>query len=617
MAWKTVRSFADAIRSRWVRAGGAEVDLTPDPGIDLAGYSVMGPMARGHFGRLWAHALAAEDTEGRRYAWVSLDLLGASRFLHERVASHTVAVGVPLERLLLSATHSHSGPGHYFGNSLFDRASAHLFEDVAGFHPHLAAWLATRIASAVEQAVATLQPAVFGFAQTHLWGTTRNAALAAFRENPEHLIWDTLWPDAPPPGLPEANRAVHPRLFALAARTYDGKMIGVQAVFGAHASTLGGQTHRFSPDWPGFARLHLKAAFPEAAVIGFTAGAAGDVTAVPWPPQHGPQVAQAVGISIGRETLSALRQARWVEQPALSWRAVEWHTCEREVHSDPSTRLAEEWSLGVAVLGGASDGATGIPLPMQRISEHFSPEDPRFPRNDLRQVLGLGLLLRRLTPSPRHLLHLVEIDDVALFTFPGEPSATTAVRAELEVRAATGRSLAVALGYANDYLGYFVTPEEYRVQLYEGASALWGRNQAAHHLARLLSHEARIHIPVAEPSWDAPRSPPRPHCGRAYDAVVRRWGDTVQVKWKVPDRIPMRVAEDGALVQLLSQGAPVSWGGLPFDDLHQPIEVAVEERFLGSDLWSARFVLPPALSRTPLELEFRSRSSISGFRISI
>ena len=50
-----------------------------------------------------------------------LDLHSASRYVLERTASFTAGtLGLSVDRLIMAGTHTHTGPGQFYGNSLYD-----------------------------------------------------------------------------------------------------------------------------------------------------------------------------------------------------------------------------------------------------------------------------------------------------------------------------------------------------------------------------------------------------------------------------------------------------------------------------------------------------------------
>src|SRR5262245_47887880 len=99
-----------------LRAGFARVDITPPPGAGLFGYGTGGARSRGHRMRLNARALVLEDPAGERLAFLLADLGAVSALLQRKVADRIQPrTGIGADRLLLSATHTHSAPGHFFG----------------------------------------------------------------------------------------------------------------------------------------------------------------------------------------------------------------------------------------------------------------------------------------------------------------------------------------------------------------------------------------------------------------------------------------------------------------------------------------------------------------------
>lgn len=96
--------------ARW-RAGVAVVDITPRRSIWMAGFAARTRPSQGVALPLHAKALALEDAAGARAVLVSLDLLGVTADTTARVAGRVAArLGLPRERLLLAASHTHCGP---------------------------------------------------------------------------------------------------------------------------------------------------------------------------------------------------------------------------------------------------------------------------------------------------------------------------------------------------------------------------------------------------------------------------------------------------------------------------------------------------------------------------
>ena len=92
-----------------VKAGAAQVDITPPIGTLLAG-NVYPRKSDGVDYPLYSKALVLSDGE-KSAVIVSLDLLAVSRkYIDEACKEIYRKTGIPREYVLISATHTHSGP---------------------------------------------------------------------------------------------------------------------------------------------------------------------------------------------------------------------------------------------------------------------------------------------------------------------------------------------------------------------------------------------------------------------------------------------------------------------------------------------------------------------------
>src|SRR5688572_9379664 len=92
-----------------LRAGAAAVKITPPTGAPLAGY-YYNRAAEGVHDDLYAKALVLEQ-EGTKVAFVVSDLISLSRPIVEQARKLVAeSAGVPGENVMISATHSHTGP---------------------------------------------------------------------------------------------------------------------------------------------------------------------------------------------------------------------------------------------------------------------------------------------------------------------------------------------------------------------------------------------------------------------------------------------------------------------------------------------------------------------------
>ena len=280
--------------------------------------------AAGLHGRLFARALYLEDADGNKAALCYVNLMSASRYVLERAACFTApACGISVERLLLAGTHTHTAPGHFYGNPLFDTFA----QSQSGFDQAWADWVAEQIAATIIQAAEVAVPAQLVVASEELWGITQNRSYGAFVHNFDTpATWNQVgYPGQSAPALPRLRRrAVDPRVTVLVAVTRDGTCLGAFASFACHATCMGNDAALYTPDWPGYAvRQAGRLLADEQPVIAVALSAAGDVNglqqrdkgdpAEPIPEalqQQGAGLAQYVGDQVGNTIAAVVQGAR-------------------------------------------------------------------------------------------------------------------------------------------------------------------------------------------------------------------------------------------------------------------------------------------------------------------
>jgi hypothetical protein len=504
---------------RGARCGAAAVDLQLPLGVHMAGYSLMSKKGRQERWPLVARAMVLEDDAGHVIAFAVIDMMSASRYLHERVAAITRqgSSGLDVHQIVLIGTHTHSAPGGFYGNSLYDTMAQGGFR---GFQPEVANTAAQAIADAIEEAWRTARPARVGVHVERLWGVSRNRSLPPFTKNPVARDWNDN-PERPGHGgqqYSSQQRAIDPRVVVLTAYDEAGARIGLFATFACHNTALGmprrGEVPYYAPDWTGFAASLVEADTTRGAPFALVGlSGAGDVTPLPpspddkaihydGPREQGEALARFVGGRVAEAILRA--SARPPPQAPLSIQSwyEDWVTSPgSEVPGVSGTRIAR-WEFGASTLAGAEDGRSALypGLAWEGMTgNRFPPDHPQHPK---RPALGVfGALLRKLAglnPSPSHALHVVKVGDHAFATVPGEPTVCAAYQIERAVLEATGARSASVIGYAGDFAGYFTTWEEFREQHYEGASTLYG-SESVNHLAARLARLARG-VPFQAPS---------------------------------------------------------------------------------------------------------------------
>jgi neutral ceramidase len=520
-----------------LQAGFARVDITPPTGVGLAGNGPEGNRAKGYRMRLYVRALVLEDRHGERLALVSADLPHVSALLHRRVASRTDTLGLGVDRLLLSATHTHSSVGHFYEASAYNESGA----IVAGFDQEIVDSLSTRIARALELAVGDLDTARAGWGATPVWGQTRIRSLHPMRRNRPPPT-----PIQPPPGrLAEEYTLVDPTLTLLRVDRWDRRArvyrpAGAWSVFAMHGTGNTPNSVLLDPDIHGIVartlERHIDVAlngevagrFAPRAVHVFANGAEGDVSPdwpagsrcdtprllteprpsgpfgrrlwefVP-PPERELDACRAAARDSMRRVGLRVGTAAADLFDALSDSLRDTLTIDRAF---VTLRLAKDAGrlgicpnplAGMSTFGGAPDARTRFfgwhwlglfSSGMEEDSLTPATSPPGKCHGRKRLLLGEGAANRIVGSGlPREAQLLVaRVGSRLLAGVPAEVTTTAARRMRDSMLAASrGDSRvadAVIVSLANGFMQYVATAEEYSAQFYEGGSTIYGPGEA-------------------------------------------------------------------------------------------------------------------------------------------
>jgi hypothetical protein len=150
------------------RAGFAKIRITPPLGVELAGYGVyLERRATEVHDDLFARALALEDDAGERVLLLSLDLVGLSWELSGAISAQAAAAAdLAVEHVLISCTHTHSGPAPL------------TLEGWGQMEPSYVSSIPVQCANAAREAMAALHPVQIGTAQSTVWALGFNRVRA-------------------------------------------------------------------------------------------------------------------------------------------------------------------------------------------------------------------------------------------------------------------------------------------------------------------------------------------------------------------------------------------------------------------------------------------------------
>ncbi|HUG93143.1 MAG TPA: hypothetical protein VML55_20040 [Planctomycetaceae bacterium] len=300
-------SIVPSLKAGELRIGAAAIKITPPAGTPMAGY-YHSRAADGVHDDLFAKALVLE-LGGTKAALVALDLISTTRPIVEearRLVEQTT--GIPGGHVMISATHSHTGP------ILNPRG---LRESVLGGGTDLARRygedLPGRIAEAVRQADAALAPARAAAGRGHEDAIAFNRR---FHMRDGSVGWN---PGVLNPNIVQPAGPIDPDVHVVYFEAADKRPLATYVNHAVHLDMVGGA--EVSADMP-YTVSRLLAGFkgPEMVTL-YTTGCSGDVNHinVQWgQPQKGHVTAARTGTILAAEVLRTWPRLEAVEAGRLS-----------------------------------------------------------------------------------------------------------------------------------------------------------------------------------------------------------------------------------------------------------------------------------------------------------
>ncbi len=465
-----------------LKAGAGRSDLTPPTGFATMGYVRSDAVARGVHTRLLARAIVLERG-ATKLALVTTDLGFTPGGLVADVADRLAERGFSERDLVVSASHTHSGPAG-FANFGADNFVAPTMGTPTDFNvatdAQLYGFLVDRIALAIERADDDRGPARAGWGHARLLGITDNRSIEA------HLADHGL---ALEPGEGDVGQdpkgythTIDPSVDVLRVDRIGRRRaipLGAWMNFADHGTVNPYTFGVYNADHTGPASRRFEQVVRRVGrvprkreVVGAYGNSdAGDLTA--GLRGRGPAFAEAVGFAEADAMLTAWRRAgrRMTARPPLARRWTRTCFCGRSVGG---AEVDDEPVMGLPFLTGSEENRG----PLYDI-DGVSHEGDRLPAGDGPQGVKIQAIRPPVGDFPTAIpLSVLRVGDGAIATVPGEMTAEMGRRTRNAVggalRRAGVRRVALA-GYANEYVHYFTTPEEYDRQHYEGGSTLFGR----------------------------------------------------------------------------------------------------------------------------------------------
>lgn len=570
-----------------LEAGFGKADITAfHAGVGMLGYGRFDQFAEGVAEPLFARAFSIHDpSTGRQVTLVVADLCFVSAAVRlevlARLDRNHADLGIGDADLLLTANHTHSGPGGFTHHLLYN-------VNIPGFVVPVFEDIVAGVTAAVVQAARSREPVRIRLQTGHFdpdEPVAFNRSMAAFLRNPEAAGF----------GPADRARVVDREMVLLRFERPGGFPLALLCWYGVHGTCVRGENRLLHPDSKGLAAVqvedHARTAWGNPAfVAGFAQGPEGDVTPneVADPrlrerdgvADHGLAFARRHGEIQARRALRIFDDA--ARGPDLGTRlgAALRYADQQAQPVDPAfvggrTGLTTiPGTLGILMPTGTDEGPGALypARPLFRalnraeghyrwVKSHFGlnpppADDPRGPRFHFLET-GRGdegrvfELLRAgrpqvpgwVDPSVAYLRAVADrggmrgmpwtptilpaqillLGPLALVSIPTEITTIAARRLAAAVAPAlegvgVGRILVTPL--CNDYAHYVTTPEEYLEQHYEAACTLYGRWT----LPAWQTRFAALAAQVRQQPWDpAAETGPLPLRASPEVLAAQRW----------------------------------------------------------------------------------------------
>ena len=257
--------------------GTSQIDITPEPGIDLSGFAARRQPSTGVLDRLYARALYLSYSE-EKLLWLHCDLIGLEhKFVSAfRIWAHE-HIGIASRQIILSTTHTHAGPPtlHIQETGTYNSAYVH--------------YLMKRLEETAQQAYCHQE-------ESEVVAVEGISNLAVDRHS-------------------ATSPQTDPAVAAIAWRRKDGTFIAALINYPMHAVALGCNNRDISADIPGQIAEATAKKLPGNPIVLATTGACGNLN----PPAENvsAQQVRTWGEQIADAVIPLLSQAAALNDPIL------------------------------------------------------------------------------------------------------------------------------------------------------------------------------------------------------------------------------------------------------------------------------------------------------------
>jgi neutral ceramidase len=454
--------------------------------VGMMGYARLDQVTAGIHQRQWARAFVVGQPGGRRAVFVNTDIGHLMQSVHTEVMRRlATSFGgrYNASNVMLSATHTHGGPGGFSHDTLYNLT-------VLGYQAKTFEAIVSGIVRSIRAADADLAPGKVKIATGTLVGANVQRSMPQFERNPA------------------ADKARFPNAtdqsMTVLRFEQGGQPVGMISWFATHGTSMTGNNRLISPDNKGYAEYNFEHDMQGVDwnergqfVAAFAQTNAGDMSpnlrdgGRLGPTDDEFENTRIIGSLQAQKARQLFDNATEELSGPVDFRQRYVNFNELDVQSKYTTDGAAHRTC-VAALGqnftaGAEDGPgppfvgegdlAGNPLlTLAGIVVAPTPESVRTCQLPKQVFLGLGS--QRPAWSPDILpVQVMRIGQLTLSAAPAEFTIVAGHRVLDSVGAELGpmAKYQVFAGYSNAYAGYVTTPEEYDAQHYEGAATHFGK----------------------------------------------------------------------------------------------------------------------------------------------
>ena len=407
-----------------LKAGVARVDITPPVGTMMGGYRLRKAPSEGIHDPLYAKALIFEQGK-QRIALVTTGLGAIGQDVVEKTEKLIEnKTGIRKEAILISASHTHSGPNTFLFPG--QKINESYLDILPGY-----------LAGAVFWAANNMQLVKIGAGRGKIRGISFNRRIK-IKDGKVRLNWEKI-----PPGEITGRGPVDEELAIIKVETLKGKLLATLVNFTLHAAVIGPQNLLFSADWPGYATKLIEEV-KKGCVALFTNGAEGNINHIKnpgeWEGTFGE--AQSIGNIVGREALKTLERISTVSNTRIQAKAKDIKIPLRKAPFSNLNQVKE--------------------LISKKEKELRRSKSQKLER-DLQYAKEILWVTEQNKSEEEITIQTLAIGDAILVGVPAEYF----VEYGLEIKAESSFNHTFIVGLANGYIGYIPTLESFQEGGYE------------------------------------------------------------------------------------------------------------------------------------------------------